>query len=69
MIITEMQKIPETRFSERVQNQLLKKYNISNQEESRKRSIECTNLSDQNSFALLNIIDIASGMGVNIDSL
>jgi hypothetical protein len=50
----------------------MKRYNMPIHEESRKRSIEGTNLTDQNTFSLLNtvdIVDIASGMGVNIYSM
>jgi hypothetical protein len=53
----------------RVQEQILKKFSSANIEDSRKRKLEGTSLSDQNSFAALNnleIVEMVSGMGINI---
>jgi hypothetical protein len=72
MQITKKQKIPDKRHSDRVQEQLLKKYNIQGPGGSKKRSLEGTNLTDHNSFAILNnseIVHLASDMGINIDCL
>jgi hypothetical protein len=69
MKITEKQKLPVTRQSERVQEQMLRKYGMSSHEETRKRSLQGTNLSSHNSFVALEnaeIVGIAGGMGVNI---
>jgi hypothetical protein len=66
--ITDGQKLPETRFSSRIQAQLEKKQAPS-QPPTKKRNLEGTNLSDQNSFAVLgndDIMNLAIGMGVVI---
>jgi hypothetical protein len=47
------------------------KYKVPTQEESKKRSLEGTNLSNQNSFAILDNAEICStveGMGVSVTS-
>jgi hypothetical protein len=67
--LIEVQKIPETRFSKRVQDQLLKTINEKQLPSLKKRPLEGTDLSDHNSFSVLsteNIAAIASGMGVVI---
>jgi hypothetical protein len=69
--ITEAQKIPDTRFSGRIQAQKLEKCQGPTQSPSKKRNLEGTNLSNQNSFVVLgnsDIANIASGMGVVITS-
>jgi hypothetical protein len=66
--VTEAQKIPDTRYSSRLQSKMEEK--INNQEkQSKKRSLADTNLSSCNSFAVLDdncIAGIVEGMGVLI---
>jgi hypothetical protein len=69
--ITDKQKIPSTRCSDRLQGQLVKKYVIPAQGVAQKRTIEGTNLSAHNSFAILDdsdIMNLAADMGIIIDS-
>jgi hypothetical protein len=68
-MIIERQKIPETRQSGRVQDQLLKKYKIPS---PKKKVVEGNNISDQNSFGVLGnseVISMASSMGVRISDM
>jgi hypothetical protein len=65
---SEQQKIPDTRFSERVQAQLEKK-ELTQMANPKKRSLSGTNLNSYNSFAALDnekIAEIACDMGVDI---
>jgi hypothetical protein len=69
LIISEKQKLPETRCSARVEQQWLDKIQEKQKSASRKRSLEGTNLSSKNSFAVLDneyIASIAFDMGVSI---
>jgi hypothetical protein len=69
-MVSEMQKIPEVRYSDRIQEQMLSKHMGAQQDKNNKRTLEGTNLSDQNSFAILNNLDImrlAARMGIHID--
>jgi hypothetical protein len=66
--ITEDQKIPSTRKSNRVQEVMLKKHNVIPQGAS-KRTSKATNLSCSNSFAIMgndNICSLAEDMGIAI---
>jgi hypothetical protein len=65
------EKLPESRFSERVYNQMMENYGVV-KPQGKKRSISGTNLNAQNSFAVLsfdNISCLASDMGVDISSM
>ncbi|TVU24463.1 hypothetical protein EJB05_26904, partial [Eragrostis curvula] len=65
-MISDKQKLPVTRQSERVQEQVLAKFQDKNSI-SKKRTLEGTNLNDHNSFAILNnteISMIAADMGI-----
>jgi hypothetical protein len=67
--ISKQQKIPETRQSSRIQEQVLKKYNILPQGETKKRAPEGNIHSSHNSFALLSnskICNLVDCMGVSI---
>jgi hypothetical protein len=66
--ITEDQKIPSTRKSNRVQEVMLKKHNVIPQGAS-KRTSKATNLSCSNSFAIMgndNICSLVEDMGIAI---
>jgi hypothetical protein len=69
--ITEAQKLPMTRFSERIQNHIIEE--IDGVElHGRKRSFSGTNLIGHNSFAIFdvdNIAKLASDMGVVINDM
>lgn len=65
--ITKSQMIPETRQSERLQNHIMEQVM---QASSRKRNLEGTNLSNTNSFVVLEnheIANLANNMGVVIN--
>jgi hypothetical protein len=67
-MITEKQKIPNTRFNERVQAQLEKK-DMNQVANPKKRFLSGTNLTSQNSFAALGneiIANIACDMGIDM---
>lgn len=67
--ITEAQKIKITRHSERIQEKIMEDLEVPSKSTSRKRAAE-GNI-NQNSFSILSDVDImnvASNMGVNIDS-
>jgi hypothetical protein len=69
--ITNKQRLCETRFSERVCNQVLKKQETI-KSQSKKRSLSGTNLNYHNSFAVLsndNIACLACDVGVDISSM
>jgi hypothetical protein len=69
LIISKNQKLLETRCSARVEQQWLDKIQEKQKSASRKRSLEGTNLSSKNSFAVLDneyITSIAFDMGVSI---
>jgi hypothetical protein len=68
--ISDKQKISETRFSARLLEQKVEKTQVK-YVSTKKRSLEGTSLSDQNSFAVLNndvIADIAGDMGIIIQT-
>jgi hypothetical protein len=55
--------IPDTRFSSRLQDQLLEKAAKNQQDAGKKKALEGTTLSNHNSFALLDndmIVNLAS---------
>jgi hypothetical protein len=54
-LTTEKQRLPVVRQSERVQDQILKKYKANDQEGGKKRSLE-GNISTRNSFFLFLIM-------------
>jgi hypothetical protein len=61
--------IPKTRQSERLQNQLMRKFQMKGGEESKKRTLEGMELSTETSFSILSndkISDLAADMGVEI---
>jgi hypothetical protein len=61
--------IPDTRFSSRLQDQLLEKAAKNQQDAGKKKALEGTTLSNHNSFALLDndmIVNLASEMGISI---
>jgi hypothetical protein len=69
--ITDKQRLCETRFSERVCNQVLKKQETI-KSQSKKRSLSGTNLNYHNSFAVLsndNIACLACDVGFDISSM
>jgi hypothetical protein len=66
-ITQQQQQIPTTRFSSRIQEQIITKGVASGRSPSKKRSLQGTSLNSQNSFAVLDnldISDIAAGMGI-----
>jgi hypothetical protein len=67
--ITEVQKLPTTRYSKRIQNQMVEEiYGV--ELHGRKRSFSGTNLFEHNSFSMLdvdNISKLACNMGVEIN--
>jgi hypothetical protein len=67
--ISELQLIPETRHSERIQNQLVKNIQRRTMEESKKRTLEGMEVPTNNSFSVLSndtISVLAADMGVKI---
>jgi hypothetical protein len=63
MAIYEHQKIPDTRQSSRVQDQIMKKYNINSQGETKKRAHEGNISNNHNSFAILSNHEISALFG------
>jgi hypothetical protein len=61
--ISDAQRIPETSFSSQLQAQKEEKINKKSMTSSRKRSLEGTKLSNQNSFVVLDVEYIASLAG------
>jgi hypothetical protein len=69
-LVTEKQRLPTIRQSERVQEQLIKKYQAKSQDDGKKEAQE-GNSSYHNSFSVLDndkIVSLAAGMGVVIPS-
>jgi hypothetical protein len=69
-LISQKQQIPDTRFSSRIQNQMLSKGD--SQAPSKKRSLQGTSLTSKNSLAALDnevIAELANSMGVNVSSV
>jgi hypothetical protein len=69
-MVSEMQKIPEVRYSDRIQEQMLSKHMTAQHDKNNKRTLKGTNLSDQNSFTILNnlgIMRLTARMGIHID--
>jgi hypothetical protein len=67
--ISVMQRIPHTRHSERLQDQMVKKFQMKGVDESKKRTLEGMELLTKNSFFVLGIDKIsalAAYMGVKI---
>jgi hypothetical protein len=71
-VLIEGQVVPVVRQSGRLQDQLLKQYEIPHQGVNKKRYLEGMNLTDQNSFAILNnveIVSLAVGMGIETSNM
>jgi hypothetical protein len=69
-LVSDKQLIPDVRCSERLQDQLVKKHQNAILEDSKKKNLEGTNLSSQNSFDVLSnneIMSMARRMGVAKD--
>jgi hypothetical protein len=67
--VTATQLIPETRQSEHVQDQLMKKYQVQAMERGKKRTLEGKNVPNKNSFSVLSsdiISQLAANMGVSV---
>jgi hypothetical protein len=67
VVVSDKQQIPGTRFSSRIQDQMLEKAKV--QDNKKKIPFEGTSLNDQNSFVILGNDDIAAlanDMGVEI---
>jgi hypothetical protein len=63
--VSDRQRLPESRFSERVYNQMMEKHGVV-KPQGKKRSISGTNLNAQNSFAILSFdtIDLMKDMEI-----
>jgi hypothetical protein len=69
--INAKQRLPESRFSERVYNQMLEKHGVV-KHQGKKRTISGTNLNSQNSFVVLSfdaISSLAHDMGLDVSSM
>jgi hypothetical protein len=67
--ITDKQRLPDTRQSDRVQGQLLRKFQKQDKESGKKRTLEGMISTSENSFSILHddeILNLANNMGIKI---